>query len=382
LAGFRKINAQDKEQESVMAQARIGIIGTGNISDAYLKGAATFPGVQIVACADVNMVAARAKAEAWGIEATEVAALLGDNRIDIVLNLTTPAHHVAVGLQALAAGKHVYSEKPLGISLAEARKLVEAAKSAGKRVGSAPDTFLGGAHQTARAAIDAGVIGDVVAGACYMMVPGHEIWHPNPDFYYQPGGGPMLDMGPYYLTCLVNMLGPVKSVTGSAKAAYAQRTIGSGPREGQSFDVTVPTHVSGILDFENGAQVTITTSFDVWKHGHNHIELYGRKGSMVVSDPNHFQGEIQVSDKRGDWTSVPQSHRYGDGNFRIVGLAEMAGAIAAGRPHRASLELALHVLEIMEQIGVSAETGRRIDLSHGCARPAALLPGAEYGYPL
>jgi predicted dehydrogenase len=265
--------------------------------------------------------------------------------------------------------------------LVEARKLVDAAKAAGKRVGSAPDTFLGGAHQTARAAIDADAIGEVVAGACYMMVPGHEIWHPNPDFYYQPGGGPMLDMGPYYLTCLVNLLGPVRSVMGAAKAAYDRRTIGSGPREGQSFAVVVPTHISGILEFANGASVTITTSFDVWKHDHNHIELYGRKGSMIVSDPNQFQGDILVSQKRGDWAAVGQSHRYGDGNYRILGLAEMAGAIAAGRPHRASLELALHVLEIMEAIGVSATSGQRVDLVHGCARPAALGAGAVYGYP-
>ena len=364
-----------------MALATIGIIGSGNISEAYLKGAATFPGLKILACADVTMAAAVAKAEVWGIEAMPVAALLADPRIDIVLNLTTPAHHVAVGLQALAAGKHVYSEKPLGISLVEARKLVVAANTAGKRVGSAPDTFLGGSHQTARAALDAGVIGDVVAGSCFMMVPGHEIWHPNPDFYYQPGGGPMLDMGPYYLTCLVNMLGPVKAVMGSAKAAYDRRTIGSGPRAGQGFDVTVPTHISGLLQFENGAAVTITTSFDVWKHGHNHIELYGRTGSMVVSDPNQFQGDIMVSGKGSDWSALPQSHRYGDGNYRILGLAEMAGAIAEGRPHRASLELALHVLEIMEAIGVSAQNGQRVDLLHGCERPAGLKADTAYGYP-
>ena len=364
-----------------MPQTAIAIIGTGNISDAYLKGAATFPGIRIVACADVNMAAARAKAAAWGIDAMEVAAVLADPRIDIILNLTTPAHHVSVGLQALAAGKHVYSEKPLGISLAEARNLVDAAAAAGRRVGSAPDTFLGGAHQTARAALDEGMIGEPVAGSCFMMVPGHEIWHPNPDFYYQPGGGPMLDMGPYYLTCLVNLLGPVRSVMGSAKSAYAKRTIGSGPREGQSVDVAVPTHVSGLLDFECGAAVTITTSFDIWKHEHNHIEIYGRTGSMLIADPNQFQGEIKVSHKRGDWAPVAQAHRYGDGNYRIVGLAEMAGAIAEGRPHRASLDLALHVLEIMEAVGESAKSGQRMALVHGCARPMALTSGATYGFP-
>jgi len=364
-----------------MSAARIGIIGTGNISEAYLKGAKTFPGLQILACADANPDVARAKARAWGIEAMEVDALLADPRIDIVLNLTTPQHHVPVGIRALQAGKHVYAEKPLGITLAEGLRLAAAAKAAGRRVGSAPDTFLGGAHQTARAALDAEAIGEVVAGSCFMMVPGHEIWHPNPDFYYQPGGGPMLDMGPYYLTCLVNLLGPVKSVVGSAKASYDHRTIGSGPRAGESFAVTVPTHISGLLEFENGAAISITTSFDVWKHGHNHIELYGRKGSMVVADPNQFQGEILISERRNDWAPVPQTHRYGDGNYRILGLAEMAGAIAEDRPHRASLDLALHVLEVMESITSSATEGRRIFMAHGCPQPAALRAAAPYGYP-
>ena len=284
-------------------------------------------------------------------------------------------------LRALKAGKHVYSEKPLGISLAEARALVDAAKAAGKRVGSAPDTFLGGSHQTARAAIDADAIGEVVAGACYMMVPGHEIWHPNPDFYYQPGGGPMLDMGPYYLTCLVNLLGPVRAVTGSAKAAYDRRTIGSGPREGQSFAVSVPTHISGILEFETGASVTITTSFDVWKHEHNHIELYGRKGSMIVSDPNQFQGDILVSEKRGDWTTVGQSHRYGDGNYRILGLAEMAGAHCRGSAAPGLAGAGAACAGDHGGVWDSATSGRRVDLVHGCARPAALAAGAAYGFP-
>lgn len=364
-----------------MQPATIGMIGTGNISQAYWQGAANFPGLKIVACADADPAAAAAKADAWGIEALSVAALLADPRIEIVLNLTTPQHHVEVGLQALAAGKHVYSEKPLAISLAEALRLVGAAEAAGLRVGCAPDTFLGGAHQTARAALDAGAIGAVVAGSAHMMVPGHELWHPNPGFYYQAGGGPMLDMGPYYLTCLVNLLGPVRAVSGSAKAAYASRTIATGPRAGESIEVSVPTHVSGLLDFANGAAVTITTSFDVWKHQHGHIELYGQTGSMVIPDPNRFDGDVLLSERRGDWTALAQKHRYGDGNYRILGLAEMALAIRHGRPHRASLALSLHVLEIMECILASAEAGRRIELTHGCDRPAALNPDLPFGTP-
>ena len=358
---------------------KIGIIGCGNISDAYLKAAPQFPVLSILACADLNWAAAQAKAATYGIEALEVAALLADPRIDIILNLTTPQHHVSVGLQAIRAGKHVYAEKPLGIVLAEAVTLVEAARAANLRVGSAPDTFLGGVHQTARAAIDAGVIGEVVAGQAAMMCPGHELWHPNPDFYYQPGGGPLLDMGPYYLTCLVNLLGPVAQVSGAVSTPRATRSIGSGPRLGQVFDVAVPTHIAGLLTFANGAQITLTTSFDVWKHGANHIELYGREGSMIVADPNQFAGEIKVSQGKADWAVLPQTHSYGDGNYRILGLADMAQAILSGRPHRADAGLALHVLEVMEGIMVSAETGQRMAMVHGCARPAPMPDTLAFG---
>ena len=257
--------------------------------------------------------------------------------------------------------------------------LVDAARAKGLRVGCAPDTFLGGSHQTARQAIDAGAIGTPLAGTAFMMVPGHELWHPNPDFYYKPGGGPMFDMGPYYLTCLVNMLGPVASVSGAAKASYSSRTVGSGPRQGESFSVDVPTHISAMMTFQSGAAVTITTSFDVWKHSHSHIEIYGSTGSMLVPDPNQFQGDVQVSQKKGDWTTLPQSHLYGDGNYRILGLADMAQAIVSGRPHRASHELSLHVLEIMDSILRSAESGQRIDLEHQCARPAPMRHDLPFG---
>lgn len=362
-----------------MTPLTIGIIGTGNISDAYLRAAPRFPILHILACADANPDVAAAKAAAWNVERASVDALLADPRIDIVLNLTTPQHHVAVGLAALAAGKHVYAEKPLAVTLADALCLRDAARKSGLRVGSAPDTFLGGSHQTARHAIDAGAIGRVVAGSAHMMVPGHELWHPNPDFYYQPGGGPMLDMGPYYLTCLINLLGPVRAVSGMKSMPRESRTIGSGPRAGQSFGVSVPTHISGLLDFDSGAQINITTSFDVWKHGHNHIELYGSEGSMIISDPNQFEGAIQVSAQGGDWADLPQIHAYGTGNHRILGLADMAYAIKKDRPHRAGIDLALHVLEVMEAIGIAAETGQRQTMLHGCARPDALAPRPGLG---
>ena len=362
-----------------MMPLTIGIIGTGNISDAYLRAAPRFPVLQILACADANADVARSKANQWGIEPLSVEDLLADPRIDIVLNLTTPQHHVDIGLRALAAGKHIYAEKPLAVTLADGVRLRNAARQSGLRAGSAPDTFLGGSHQTARASLDAGAIGAVVAGTAHMMVPGHEAWHPNPDFYYQPGGGPILDMGPYYLTCLINLLGPIRAVSGMQSMPRSARTIGSGPRAGQSFGVVVPTHVSGLLDFESGAQINITTSFDVWKHGHNHIELYGRDGSMIISDPNQFEGAIQVSRQGGEWADVAPTHAYGTGNHRILGLAEMAHAIVEGRPHRAGIDLALHVLEVMEAIGVAAQTGMRQTLQHGCSRPDALAARPGFG---
>lgn len=352
-----------------MKPVTIGLIGTGNISGIYLSNAAKFPELNLVACADINAPAAAAKAAAHGIAAMTPEALLADPRIEIVLNLTTPQHHVPVGLRVLAAGKHLYAEKPLATTFAEGQRLVAEARARGLRVGSAPDTFLGGSHQTARAALDAGLIGAPRAGACTMMVPGHELWHPAPDFYYAPGGGPMLDMGPYYLTCLVNLLGPVAAVTGAHRAATTTRTIATGPRAGESVPVTVPTHITGILDFASGPQVTLTTSFDVWKHGHNHIEIYGDTGSMIVPDPNRFDGEVLIAHGKADWEPRPTAFPHGDDNWRILGLADMARALREGRPHRASADLALHVLEVMEKIIQSGDQGRRLQVETRCERP-------------
>lgn len=355
-----------------MPSLGIGLIGCGVISDAYLRGAQRFPFIEMIACADIHEAASREKAEQYALESMSVEALLADERIDIVLNLTTPQHHVNVNLAALNAGKHAYSEKPLGTSLAEAEQLLEATSRTGLKVGCAPDTFLGGAHQTARKVIDSGSIGDAVAGTAFMMVPGHERWHPNPDFYYQPGGGPLMDMGPYYITDLINLLGPVSAVFGTAKVTRPTRTIGSGPREGETVSVETTTHISAILSFVNGAEITLVNSFDVHKHDHKPIEIYGTKGSMIVADPNNFEGDILVSDGAGDWSKVDQTHHYGDGNYRIIGLADMAEAIIKGHSHRASLELALHVLEIMESILVSAETGQSVRLKYQCEQALPL----------
>jgi predicted dehydrogenase len=357
----------------------IGLIGCGNISAAYLKAAPLFPELRIAAVADLDESRARACAEEFGLKATTVDALLADPAVEVVLNLTTPAAHVPVGLDAIRHGKHVHSEKPLGSSAATARTLLDAADKAGLRVGSAPDTFLGGAHQTARKLLDDGAIGPVLSGTAFMLNHGHEHWHPAPDFYYAEGGGPMLDMGPYYLSNLVNLLGPVATVTGVATAGFQERTIGSERRRGQVVPVSVATHVSGLMSFVNGAVVSITTSFDVWQHRHGNMELYGAEGSMVVPDPNRFGGTVAVAKRRDPWADMPLSHGFANGNFRIIGLADMARAIRIGRPHRCSGEMAYHVLEVMEAFGRSSQAGRAVAIESRCERPAPLPPRSDLG---
>ncbi|WP_026869515.1 Gfo/Idh/MocA family protein [Inquilinus limosus] len=357
----------------------VGIIGCGVISGAYLKAAAHFPILRVRACADLNPEAAQAKAAEFGIAAVSIEQLLADPEIEIVLNLTTPQAHVPVGLQAIAAGKHVHAEKPLAVSVAEGRTLLEAARAKELRVGSAPDTFLGAGQQTARALIDAGRIGRPVAGTAFMMVPGHERWHPNPDFYYAKGGGPLFDMGPYYLTTLVNMLGPVARVTGTVAAAYTERRIASGPRAGQVVPVDTPTHITGTLAFASGAVVTMVMSFDIPAHRHAPIEIYGETASLSVPDPNTFGGEVLVSVDRTEWKAEATGHAYGDGNYRIIGVADLAQAIRTGRPHRASAELAFHVLEVMEAVERSGREGRPIEIESRCDRPQPMPVEPAFG---
>ncbi len=275
-------------------------------------------------------------------------------------------------MKAIAAGKHVHSEKPLGVSVAEARGLVEAAATRGLRLGCAPDTFLGGAHQTARQCIDEGLIGRPVGGTAFFMCPGHERWHPNPGFYYLAGGGPMLDMGPYYVTDLVNLLGPVASVSGVATRLRPERVVTSKPLAGTRLPVEVATHVTGTLLFANGAAVSMTMSFDVPRHKHVPIELYGETGSLIVPDPNYFGGKVEAATADEDWREIPTRHGYADGNYRILGVADMAHAIRSGRPHRASGALAFHVLEVIEAFQTSSDSGRAVAISSCAERPAPL----------
>ena len=355
-----------------MEPVRIGLIGCGNISAAYLRAAGFFPELEFAACADLDESRAGARAGEFGLRAVSVEALLADPAIEIVLNLTIPQAHVAVGLEAVRHGKHVHCEKPLGVSTAEARPLLEAAAAAGLRVGVAPDTFLGGAHQTARRLIDEGAIGQVLSGTAFMMNHGHEHWHPDPAFYYAAGGGPMFDMGPYYLTNLVNLLGPVARVTGFATAGFERRMVSSEARRGAVIDVAVATHVSGLLQFVGGAVVSIVTSFDVWQHRHGNMELYGTEGSMVVPDPNRFGGTVSVAKRRDAWADMPLSHGFADGNFRGIGLADMARGIRSGRAHRCDGAMGFHVLEVMEAFGRASAEGRVIEIESRCERPAAL----------
>ena len=351
----------------------VGIIGCGNISSAYLKAMRGFEVIEVIGVADMKPEVAEKKAAEFGLTAMSVEALLADPRVEIIVNLTIPRAHVEGGLRAIAAGKHVHSEKPLGITYAEGKKLAAAAAAAGVRLGSAPDTFLGGGHQHARALIDSGAVGEVVGGTAFFACPGHERWHPDPAFYYDVGGGPVLDMGPYYITDLVNLLGPVASVQAMSATPQKERPIYSEPKQGQLMPVKVSTHVAGLLQFKSGAIIQVTLSFDVPAHAHLPFELYGSKLSMLVPDPNNFGGEVKTRPAtEKDWTVVPYSLPYADGNYRSLGVADMAHAILENRPHRASGDLALHVLEVMEAFETASRERRAVEITTPVTRPAPL----------
>lgn len=355
---------------------KVGIIGCGNISGIYFQNLAVFDNVEVKACADLNMDAAKAKAAEHGCKALTVDKLLRDKEIEIVVNLTVPKAHYGVAMSVLQAGKHVYSEKPMSLTRDEAKTLLETAKAAGLRVGNAPDTFFGGSHQTCRKLIDDGWIGEPVAAEAFMLCHGHESWHPSPEFYYEVGGGPMFDMGPYYLTALVNMMGPVRRVSGSVRATFPTRRITSAPKYGKVVEVETPTHISGTMDFANGAIGTIITSFDTWDSLLPRIEVHGTLGSMMVPDPNGYGGPVLISvpGRTEGWKEVPPAFGF-LGNKRGAAVADMAAAIRAGRPHRASGELAAHVLDVMHAFLDSSDKGRHIIPVTKCERPAPLPLG-------
>jgi predicted dehydrogenase len=361
---------------------RVGVVGCGNISGIYLKNCAAFGTVDVVACADLDIARARARAAEHGVpRACTPAELLADPSIEIVLNLTTPGAHASIALDAVRAGKSVYNEKPLTIELADAKRLVSEAAARGVLVGGAPDTFLGAGLQTCRDLLDAtgaGSLGAPVAATAFMTCHGHESWHPDPAFYYDVGGGPMFDMGPYYLTAMVALMGPVRRVTGSTRVTFPERTITSEPKRGERIPVRVPTHVAGILEFHSGAIGTILTSFDVWHANLPCIEVYATNGSLSVPDPNGFGGPVRVRGAaEGAWREVALERAF-DFNARGLGVADMARRLregTGGAPHRASCELALHVLEIMHAIHDAARAGAHATLATTCARPEPLGPG-------
>lgn len=355
-----------------MKKTQVGVIGAGNISSIYLKNAQWLEAIDVVAIADMNREAARARAAEYDIARTlSVAELLADDDIELVLNITNPASHAQVALDVVEAGKSVYNEKPLTLTRQEGKKLLALAEQKGVLVGCAPDTFLGAGHQTARKLIDDGAIGRPVAATAFMMGWGMEMWHPNPEFYFKTGGGPMFDMGPYYLTDLIFMLGPIEKVAGMVTTGRKQRTITSQPLAGTVIDVEVPTHVTGLMQFENGAIGTLITSFDVAGANLSRIEIHGDAGSVSVPDPNIFGGTVLLKQPGKAWEEVPHTHGY-DENARGLGLADMADALQSGRSHRASGKLAYHVLDVMHAFHDAAERQQYIQIESSCERPRPL----------
>jgi len=363
----------------------VGIMGAGNISSAYLRLAPLFKGLEVRGVADILPAAAKKRSEEFNVAAMTPDELLKSSEIDIIVNLTIPATHYQVSMDAISAGKHAYSEKPFVLTLEEGKSLKKAADERDLRVGSAPDTFLGGAHQQVRNLIDSGKLGKITSGTTHVMSRGMEHWHPNPDFFFQIGAGPVLDIGPYYVTDLIQLLGPVKRVTAFTGMARATREVtADGPYKGTVIKVGTPTTIHGILEFHSGAIITIGASWDVYSHGHHNIELYGTEGTVYVPDPNFFGGDITVTDQSGAKSKVePWAHPFGknnqtggDGtpraNYRTAGLADMVQSIEAGRPARCGLDVALHAVDVMTSLLKAGESGQVVTLTTTCERPAAL----------
>ena len=366
----------------------VGIMGAGNISSAYLRLAPLFKGLEVRGVADILPAAAKKRSEEFNVAAMTPDELLKNSEIDVIVNLTIPSTHYQVSMDAITAGKHAYSEKPFVLSLKEGKALKKAADARGLRVGSAPDTFLGGAHQQVRNLIDTGKIGKITHGTTHVMSRGMEHWHPNPDFFFQVGAGPVLDVGPYYVTDLIHLIGPVKRVTAFTSMASKTRTITTPnvPLTGKKIKVGTPTTIHGVLEFESGAIITIGASWDTFSHGHHNIELYGTEGTVYVSDPNFFGGEILITDKSGTKNKVePWDHPFGKANqgldtatpranYRTAGLADMMQAVDKGRVARCGLDVALHAVDIITSLLKAGETGKVITLTTTCERPKALTP--------
>ncbi|WP_423068170.1 Gfo/Idh/MocA family protein [Devosia sp. CN2-171] len=366
----------------------VGIMGAGNISAAYLRLAPLFKNLEVRAVADIIPEAAKKRAEEYGVAAQTPDELLKNSEIDVIVNLTIPSTHFQVTKDILSAGKHAYSEKPFVLSVEEGIQIKALADEHKLKVGSAPDTFLGGSHQQVRSIIDSGRLGKIASGTMHVMSRGMEHWHPNPDFFFQPGGGPILDMGPYYVTDLISLVGPIKRVTAFTGKAREERevTTAGSPFQGTRIKVNTPTTIHSILEFHNGAIITLGASWDVSSNGHHNIELYGTEGSVYVPDPNFFNGDVTITDRAGTKEKVtPWDHPFGvanqdldkpapRANYRNAGLSDMMDSIETGKAARCGLDVALHAVDVLTSILKSGETGQVITLATTCQRPAALGP--------
>ena len=367
---------------------KIGLIGCGHIAETYFRAEKYFNNIKIIKCADINEKASKRCALNFGIKSVTVNDLLKDKEIEIILNLTIPKAHYQISKKALINGKHVYSEKPLAINLNDGKKLLKISKKKKLYLGNAPDTFLGGGIQKSKELVEKNIIGNVKLGNAVFAFPGIQSYHPNPEpWFTKKEGGPVIDMGPYYITALVNLLGPAKKVTGTIIQGQKYRTIGIGPKKGKKFKVECPTTYLSTITFKNNSVIRLTLSFDVIAHQRNHIELYGEKGSMIVPDPNMFGGSVLTCNKLGDnWkefktTKMPlgrinirtQSSRANEtptnANYRGVGLSEMAYSIENKRKHLCSGEISLHVLDIITSIMKAASSGKIQYINTFCVKP-------------
>lgn len=364
---------------------RIGVVGCGHVSDQYFEGLGQNGEVlEVVACADADQARAMEQANRYGVaRILDPNALISDTGVDLIVNLTPPRVHYSISAAAIENGKHVYSEKPLAIELRDARRLVDLARQADVRLGCAPDTFLGGGLQTARKLLDDGWIGRPLSAVAFVSEPGYEHFHPNVDFFYEPGGGPLLDLGPYYVTALVNMFGPVHRVCGCTRITFPERRIRTGERAGTRIPVQTPTHATGAMEFASGAIATLLASWDIWATTLPYIEVYGSAGSLGLPNPDEFGGHPRLrvagaEDVRQPpappgalpWTSIPL--RFSADVGRGFGVADMVRAIATGSQHRASGDLALHVLEVLLAIERSSVEKVHIEIESRCERPAPL----------
>ena len=352
----------------------IGIIGCGNISDTYFNSQSIFNNIKITACADIIQELSEKKASEYNIQSFTVDDLFKNKDIDLVLNLTIPSAHKEIIIKSLENGKHCFSEKPLAINFKQGLEIQKISNEKKLIVGCAPDTFLGAAGQKARSLIENEDIGKIVLGTFNIMSHGMEDWHPNPDFFFKPGAGPVFDLGVYYLTQLINLNGSIRSVYATSGTASKERIIKSQPRYGQKISVETPTTLMGVLDFNNNSKIQFFCSWDVWTHNHSNMELYGMGGSMIMPDPNFFSGDIMLSKENSEWNKITNDEMLlgipnktdNNGskiaNYRGIGLSDLIDAIIKNRKPRCSLDLSLHVLEAMEGIIKSAESNKIINL--------------------